>query len=348
MIIPLNVVGDIIHPEGVADYYYEDEYVRSSGSIEASRLYLKDIQADDVVEVVTYSGGYASSVAEASEQAAANQDYVQQSRDIIETTYMPLMAEQYQLGVDAVEAKEDIDEILADVNNINDYIYNANLASNFAGYTVGATFDYTNPNSQQVEQRYSAKHFANEAEEAANTAIVSRDSVIQHKTAALNAQQEAENAANASRDVLNGWVQMNNNTIATIGGRDTYLIASSKMFIEAEDGVFINSVPTPKRILTLSMGSTPELTGVGVGVDLLYQRTFYNMTRVSAGVYEFENPSGLTYNNINDYIIQLQYQSDALCFPRVNKETDKFTVTVVDLAGQPVDTGDLAIFVYDI
>ena len=71
------------------------------------------------------------------------------------------------------------------------------------------------------------------------------------------------------------------------------------------------------------------------------------MTRVSAGVYEFANPATDVYSSTSDYILQVQYQGNTITLNSVNKDLDKFTITLETPQGTPVDTGDVSIFVYE-
>lgn len=322
-----------------ADYFFD--YVQS-------KLWIDDIGADDVLEVITYSGGYSETVTQAAADIEQDATFVSNFKYDVENTYAPNFSLQNQNALDAIQAKNDVDAILSNIGNIDDYIDNADLAKNFADYTIGASFSYTNPDSGLVEQKYSSKHYADAAQQSATSSANSRDATIQHKTAALTAQQQAEDAANVSRDVLNGWVTLNNNAISTIGGRDTYLIASQNLYIEADKGVSINGVPAPSRIINLNMdATTPTFTAKGLGTIQSNQAYYYTMTRTGAGVYEFSFPIHDIYNSVGDYVVQIQNQSNSVILTTLNKQVDKFTVTAVDTTGSAVDVGDLAIFVYE-
>lgn len=188
---------------------------------------------------------------------------------------------------------------------------------------------------------------------AAAGTLEAASNALTYKTGALAARDAAENAANVSADVLNGWATISNNSITTFGSDDTELISSTGLNITAAETVKINHLPTPK------FGIVVDCSGSGVNgfTDLQPTGTqpsgsTLSFSRPNAGEHKITlgtDPNSINYyTNTSQYMVQATYQGNTVHNVTVEKATEYFIVRVTDANGNNITTGELLVFLYEL
>lgn len=321
--------------------------------IDGSDVYVGNLVNDDILSVETWTGSVVDLVSEAVDTVTQSESTIQGFVDDYTNTYYPQMQQSDQLASEAIQAKNDVDGILSNIANIDDYITQANFAKNFATHDTDVSFSYTDENGQ-TQNVYSAKHFKDKAEAAKVAAEGFENTTAALKASVDVAKEAAENAANVSADVLNGWAVVANNTVSTYGAADTEFSASGRLDITAPKGVYINNVPTPRYIGVVDMKYpfTDSYTIYGQP-DTVTPLDKITVERVNtAGHYRVkfgQAGSNLHYNSGDDYFVTVQHNGNKEVICKVSaKYTDHFMVFIEDYTtGSGTDTGDFMFSVYE-
>jgi len=347
-------------------------------------IFIEDLQPDDIVTIETLEGSF---VLDAATVQSHVNDYndtyypqMQQSNGLaadsiqanadINATLNSMGG--LQAALNHAESAQNYATASGQFNAIIDgtTYYNENSAkhySDLASSTVDTAVNTTIPNAVSSAEGSitSAKDTAVAAvttQQAASVAVVdtattdatdAADDALDYKAGALAAKTAAENAANVSADVLNGWATVSNNSITTFGSDDTELISSTGLNISAVDGVKINHVPTPKFGFVVDCSSS----GSNGFTDLQPSGTqpsgsSLSLTRPNAGEHKISlggNPNSVNYyTNTSQYMVQATYQGNTIHNITIEKATTYFIVRVTDASGNNITTGELLIFLYEL
>lgn len=197
----------------------DGDYFLQAVTAEALKIWFKDLASDDVVTIETFSGGYANTIDEAIQQFNADNVIITGKIDTVEPKLDEVIA-------------YDIPQAVIDVNS------DKLSASNFA---LEAQLFAENPHNNAFsvggtsEDRFSAKHYSVEA--------------------ADSAEQAARTAAGVN-DPIEGWADVDNETITTVSSNDPIIYSNGTLTLKADDRVIIEGDLTLPSNVTIGSGTT--------------------------------------------------------------------------------------------
>lgn len=114
---------------------------------------------------------------------------------------------------------------------------------------------------------------------------------------------EAKDAANVSADYLNGWLTLGNESTMTTGATDPELISDTTFSITAPDGVVVNGVPFPIMggYIDLSDNSWTGSSNITVTENNNIQTLTFDTAFASADDYQVM----VTYNGVSKSLTQI-------------------------------------------
>lgn len=198
-----------------ADYWYNTDL---------SLLWVKDLAADDILEVITYSGGYANQITQDIEDFQTDFASINGRLDVVE----PQLTDIENLNVPQVIL--DINQAVADVDDDKE------LAKKFATHPHDTTFTDDNAVSQK-----SALHYATEAADSA---------------------EEARITAEGVNDPISGWAALDNETLTTTSSNDPIIYSSGSLTLKAETDIILDGTLNISSGITIQGFTTPVIQGV--------------------------------------------------------------------------------------
>ena len=207
----------------------EGDYYLQVVAADVIKVWFLSLASDDVVTIETHSGGYANSI----------EQLVNQFN--IDNASITAMINDVDPKLDQVIAY-DIPQVLIDVEADKQA---ADAYAQEAALFADASHNTPFTASGSGTQRFSAKHYSTEA--------------------ADSAEQAARTAAGIN-DPIEGWAEVDNETITTVSSNDPIIYSNGTLTLKADDAVIIEGDLTLPANVTIGsygsvLGSSPIVKG---------------------------------------------------------------------------------------
>lgn len=192
-----------------------------------------------------------------------------------------------------------------------------------------------------------------------------------YRDQSVNAYNQTRLATGQVEDLTVGWVSLGNNTIETTGVANPVIYSDDTITINAMNGVTINSIPTARAQLLITMDPiSPSMTvkkrqasndyfgaqrdGAGqyrIWLQELRNSTFNWAVHGSSNFIThgpvIETPNGRVFDSLEDYVVDCTYQGNSFFRFKLDKTLYYVDITIEDESGNAIDSGDLLVNIYD-